>query len=339
MSIESDTPYIKMPFSPSEEIKADACIAFKFNVDRTIKRNGHASARVLLAYSSQGGRKAFDRLSYGDCLFDRLGFSDDERLKLAIRSGASKEYTICKTRYGVSILITKLIATYGIALLLLPDEATAASLRKILGNADSISHSELCELLLSRDGTVFRTVSRFLALVEKSIMCSRSDDENECLRLEMFEMVYAISELLEIHPKLLTPVKPQIKASPSLCVGLVYLFSTVAAKLSTDGHIGIKVIEKGQRSTMSFSIRLKASGDINLFAHYPEIRALVNFINELDIMESYSIEKDASSDTSVLGISALLCRKDPSLVGLKHPKPKLYSELTDNSGENFFDTI
>lgn len=218
-------------------------------------------------------------------------------------------------------------------------EATATSLRKVLGNTDSISYSELCELSLSRDGTVFRTASKLLALVEKSIMYSRSAEENEYLRLEMFEMVYAISELLEIHPKFLTPVKPQINASPSLCVCLAYLFATAAAKLSTDKHIGIKAIEKGQLSTMSFSIRLKASGNINLFVHYPEIRSLINFINELDIMESYSIEKDASSDTSVLVISALLCRKDPSLVGLKHPKPKLYSELTDNSDGNFFDTI
>lgn len=331
MSIKSDTTYIKMPFSPSEEIKIDACISFKFNIDRIIERNGHASARVLLAYSSQGEKKAFNYLSNGDCLFDCLGFSDSERLELAIRSRTSEEYIICKTRYGASILITKLIATQGIALLLIPDEATSASLRKVLGNADSISYSELYDLSESRDGTVFRTASKLLLLVEKSIMCSRSASEKECLRLEVFETVYAISELLGIHPNFLTPVTPHIDASPSLCVCLTYLFSAVAAKLSTDGHIGIKVIEKGRQSIMSFSIRLKSDDEINPFVHYPEMRTLINLINELDIMDSYSITKGPESDVSVLGISALLCRKDPSLIGLKHPKPRLYSETADES--------
>lgn len=338
MSIGSDTAYIKMPLSTSDEVKIDACIAFKFNIDHIMERNGHASARTLLSYSTQDGKKAINYLSYGDCVFDCLGFSDSERLELAVRARTNNEYIICKTKYGASVLITKLIAAQGIALLLIPDKVTSISLRRVFCKDDSISYAKLCDLASSNGGAVFGAASKFLSLVEKSIMCDTSANKKKSFKLKMFESVYAIAELFEIHPTFLTPVAQSLNTSPSLFTSLTYLFSIAAARLSSDGRLGIRMINKGKQSIINFSIRFNTTDNAKQILHRSEIQALMDFMNEFDIMESYAITKDTDADTSILGISAQLCVNDPSMIGLKHPKPKLYSELTDNSDENFFGT-
>lgn len=310
---------------PSYDTVLDACVAFEFNIDRTIEKQGCASARVLLSHSVKRKRDALSRISYGDCLFDCLGLSADERLRLAMRAQASNGYIICKTKYGTAILITRLIASHGIALLLMPERAVSITLGRIPCEGE-ISFSKLFRLCSddNEDSTAFKMASQLLLLVERSIIYSRSASEKECLSFEISGALYSTAQLLGIHPSTYSPSASSVDADPSEFICFIYLFSMISAKFGSGEGLGVAVTKMGKQSTARFFVSLKAADDVALLAEHPEIKLPIELMRELGIWESCSLTEAADSDGVVLEVSALLCRADPSAIGLKHPRQELH---------------
>lgn len=336
---------------PLQDVRLDACVAFEFNIDRTIERGGRTGARVLLSYSAGDDTDILSRLSYGDCLFDRLGLSADERLSLALRAQASDGYIICKTKYGTALLVTRLIATHGIALLLIPVETVSSLLGRIPYDGGSISYSKFAKLstiygntellgfsvpdkLEAFDSTAFKMTAHLLLLTERSLICSRSADETECLRFEAVGALRSTALLFGIHPHAWVSLESPVKTSLSELVCFTYLFSMITARLGSDASLGIKVTGRGGQSSARFTVffkAFKAEDATAALAEHPEFNMPIELMKALGILDGYSVTIDADSCNAMLEVSALLCRDDPSLIGLKHPRRELRRGLSSES--------
>ncbi len=295
----------------------DACVIFKINITELLESKGDAVSKVLGAVfceKARSSRKTIYSVKHGDCIFEDLQLTNEEKFDLAKNLTEYKEYFIIKTRYGHAVVISKFVNHLGVGILLIPSEKFLLPLKHIYGAKHFIPLGLIPESAYS-DSSL-----RFLRTIERSIMFGTSADACLCKRLPAIDCIYSCAEMFDINIRFIRPFAFEaLDMSPLIYSLFSIIFSAITRAVGIGGCLELDPLFSGKKGSVTFSVKIPEDVDIeetqrleNCFSILKE-QTLTEFISGSDYIFS---EKD---ECNIFSARIKLFMYDPSAVGLKNP--------------------